>query len=113
MRKAVFDESSHPLGHEIAQEAASNLGRLGRALERALADLRAFDERRRAVEAASTADARADARARQALVKRAATALWHYVVQRESIGLRDTERMMRDYAVPADVRHRMGIVGGD
>lgn len=109
MRKAVFDESSHPLGHEIAQEAASNLGRLGRALERALADLRAFDERRRAVEAASTADARA----RQALVKRAATALWHYVVQRESIGLRDTERMMRDYAVPADVRHRMGIVGGD
>lgn len=109
MRKADFDKSSHPLGQEIAQEAASNLGRLGRALERALDDLRAFDSRR-ALEGGASA---VDRRARQALVKRAATALWHYVVQREAIGLRDADRMMRDYAVPADVRHRMGIVGGD
>jgi hypothetical protein len=89
------------LEYELAQEKASALGRLGRALEAALEALRAFD--------ASILEASAETRgARRALVADAGHALWLFVVQRESIGLRDTRQLMRDYRVPADVQGRMG-----
>ena len=91
------------LDYEIAQEKAATLGRLGRALEAALAALRAFDE--------ATQEPNAEARReRRALVMEAGHALWLFVVQREAMGLRDSRQLMRDYRVPADVQGRMGVL---
>jgi hypothetical protein len=93
------------LGHEIIQEQASALGRLGRGLEAALAELRAFDAAHPHPEPASEAERAA----RRALVAAAGEALWMFVVQREACGLRDARGLMRDYKVPAEVQERMGI----
>lgn len=85
-----------PLGvlqHEIAAEQASSLGRAARRLEAALAAL----------------DAGAEAE-RDRLAAEAGDALWHLVVQREAIGLRTTEQLMRDYRVPKAVYLRMGLL---
>jgi len=91
------------LEYELAQEKASALGRLGRALEAALEALRAFD--------ASIIEPRPETPCeRRALVAHAAHALWLFVVQREALGLRDARQIMRDYRVPADVQSRMGIL---
>jgi|SRR5581483_3375559 len=89
------------LDYEIAQEKASTLGRLGRALESALAKLAAFDD----ATPEKTADIK---RQRRGLVDAAGHALWLFVVQREALGLRDTRTLMRDYRVPAEVYNRMG-----
>jgi hypothetical protein len=89
---------------EIIQEQASALGRLGRGLEAALAALREFD-------AAALSPPSDEARAqRKALVAQAGHALWMFVVQRESCGLRDSRAVMRDYAVPPEVQVRMGLL---
>ena len=87
------------LEYEIAREKASSLGRLGRRLEAALATLRAFDAAHRAHRTGE----------RDALVSEAGTLLWHFIVQREACGLRDSARVMLDYGVPKDVRARMGV----
>jgi hypothetical protein len=92
-----------PLEYEIAQEKASTLGRMGRALEAALGALRDHD----AQPNAESAEAQA---ARRELVAQAGYVLWLFVVQRESIGLRNTRQLMRDYAVPAEVQVRMGML---
>ncbi len=92
------------LDHEIAQEKAIALGRLGRALERSLAALAAFDAQ--AHERLEAASERRAERAR--LVGDACTALWRFVVQREAVGLRDSRQIMRDYRVPPEVRGAMG-----
>ena len=84
---------------EIAQEKAASLGRLGRRLEAALTALSDFD-------GAHAEGRRRDER--EVLVARAAMALWHFVVQREACGLKDSARVMPDYRVPNDVRARMG-----
>jgi hypothetical protein len=98
------------LGHEILQEQASSLGRLGRGLEAALADLRAFDAAHPGVQGTSESAFPSGHRtARQALVSAAGNALWMFVVQREACGLRDSRSVMRDYKVPAEVQDRMGI----
>jgi hypothetical protein len=98
------------LDYEIVQEQASALGRMGRSLEAALAELQAFDAAHPDPEAASNPEASAGERAaRQALVSAAGEALWMFVVQREACGLRDSRTVMRDYKVPAEVQQRMGI----
>jgi hypothetical protein len=98
------------LGYEILQEQASALGRLGRGLEAALEDLRAFDAAHPRPNAASESEAPpAERAARSALVSAAGQALWMFVVQRESCGLRDSRTVMRDYKVPAEVQERMGV----
>jgi hypothetical protein len=91
------------LDYEVAQEQAAALGRAGRALEKALAALSEHDRN------GQTADA-----ARRELVAQAGDALWHFIIQRECCGLRDSRVVMRDYQVPQDVQNRMGIcrVGG-
>ena len=89
------------LDYEIAQEAASALGRHGRALEAALKDLAEFDAADRQAE-------KSDRTARAALVAAAAQALWHFIVQREACGLRDAGMVVRMYGVPAEVQHRIG-----
>jgi hypothetical protein len=90
------------LEYEIAQEMASALGRLGRTLEAALAELAAFD-------AAHQADGTPDRKTRAQLVAAAGHALWCFIVQRESCGLRDSRLVLRDYRVPAEVSDRMGV----
>jgi len=93
------------LEYEILQEQAATIGRLGRELQDALDALDAFDKR------ASSGKTAADRRDRQRarLVDDAAYALWHFVVQRECSGFRGTEQLLADYAVPAEVRAKMGV----
>ncbi len=97
------------LDYEIAHEQAAALGRLGRALEAALAALAAYDRRQveRGDESA-TVSRHSPSRAR--LVQDASRALWCLIIQREVVGLRDSKSVMRDYGVPAEVQNRMGIV---
>ena len=90
------------LDYEVAQEQASALGRMGRALEAALSALREFD--------AVHPRAEAPHGERRALVAKAGHALWMFVVQREACGLRDSRAIMREYKVPAEVQQCMGIV---
>ena len=90
------------LEDEFAQQKASALGRLGRALEAALAALDAGE--RHAAPAVERGEQRA------ALVAEASVALWHFVVQREACGLRDLRYVLRDYRVPAEVAARMGAI---
>jgi hypothetical protein len=96
------------LEDEFAQEKASALGRLGRALEAALATLAAFDAGER-----HDAPALERGELRAALVAEASVALWHFVVQREACGLRDLRYVLRDYRVPAEVAARMGGLSGE
>ena len=101
--KIWTDNPAAALDYEIAQEKASTLGRLGRALEAALAALAAFDAQPRELSAETR-------RERRELVAQAGHALWLFVVQREALGLRDQRQLMRDYRVPADVQSRMGVL---
>jgi hypothetical protein len=93
-----------PLEHELAQERASALGRLGRALESALAALAEHDV------AHPQAAAMEIRQQRAVLIERASVALWHFVVQREACGLRDIRYVLRDYRVPPEVAVRMGVL---
>ena len=105
-RKTMVEAAKKPvlaLDYEIAQEMASALGRLGHALEQSLQALAHFD----ADHPAETREPR-DRDTRRALVSAAGLALWNFVVQRESCGLRDSRQVMRDYRVPIEVQHRMG-----
>jgi len=86
------------LDYEIVQEQASALGRLGRALETALAALSVHE----------AAHPETDS-ARARLVQDASDALWLFMVQREACGLRDPKPVLRDYRVPIEVYLRMGI----
>jgi hypothetical protein len=93
------------LNYEIAQETAAALGRMGRALEQALAKLREFDADHPRSDAAASAR-----KERRTLVTEAGHALWMFVVQREACGLRDSRAVMRDYNVPGEVQRCMGMV---
>lgn len=92
------------LDAEIFEEKAATLGRLTRAFEAALADWRDA-ERAEAEAGANLFDRR-----RSRLLDTAADALWHFVVQREACGLRNTEAVLREYGVPAALRLRMGAI---
>lgn len=94
------------LEHEFAQEKASALGRLGRALEVALQALERFDAERR--DAPWPGEKQRETRA--ALAAEAGIALWQFVVQREACGLRDLRAVLRDYRVPGEVAARMGVL---
>lgn len=105
-----FNTPVEILGYEILQEKASSLGRLGRALEAALAALRAFDAAHPQSDRTSESElSPAEREARRALLSAAGQALWMFVVQREACGLREIRSVMRDYKVPAEVQERMGI----
>lgn len=96
------------LDYEIVQEQAAALGRIGRALEAALAALSSYDcahpERH---EGAARAPSAASARSR--LVQDASDALWCLIIQREACGLRDVQLVVREYGVPAEVQNQMGV----
>ncbi|MDB5470207.1 MAG: hypothetical protein JWR84_1767 [Caulobacter sp.] len=86
---SVSDRAHSALEAELAGESASALGRLGKAVEQALAALRE----------------QADDPGR---LKAAADAVWRYFVQREVMGLRDHRPAIRDYAIPRPVLLRLG-----
>ena len=115
------------LGCEIAQEQAAALGRLGRALEAALAALAQHDRAARERDGDATNRPSPTGPLRERLVREASDALWCFVVQREACGLRDQSlrdqnlrdqsfgdqrSIIRQYGVPAEVRNRMGAFGG-
>jgi uncharacterized protein DUF6665 len=93
------------LDYEIAQDRAAALGRMGRALEEALAKLREFDAGHPRSGLPTSAQ-----KERRTLVTEAGHALWMFVVQREACGLRDSRTVMRDYNVPGEVQRCMGVV---
>jgi hypothetical protein len=86
------------LEYELVQEQAAALGRMGRALEVALAKLRDFDTAYPRTDASAS-----ECQARRTLVTEAGKALWMFVVQREACGLRDSRTVLRDYDVPGEV----------
>jgi len=96
------------LDYEIAQEQAAALGRLGRALEAALAALSEYDGMLQSPSGGRFEPASA---IREGLLRDASDALWCFVVQREAIGLRDQKAVMREYRVPIEVQNRMGAFG--
>jgi hypothetical protein len=101
-RSSATRAPAHLLDDELAQEKAAALGRLGRALEAALAAMHDFD--------AAEAAAATPQRARRRLVAEAGQALWLFIVQREACGLRDARQVLRDYRVPPEVYERMGAM---
>jgi hypothetical protein len=100
-----------PLGYEIVQEQAAALGRLGRALEAALAALSRHDHAGTEGSNNSTNRPSPTGLLRERLVQEASDALWCFVVQREACGLGDQRSIIRQYGVPAEVRNRMGAFG--
>jgi hypothetical protein len=97
------------LGYEIAQEQAAALGRLGRALEAALAALAEHDGQQ--TQSGSRQEREPVGAMRERLLREAGYALWCFVVQREACGLRDQRVIMREYRVPLEVQNRMGAFG--
>ena len=93
------------LNYEVAQEKAVALGRMGRALEEALAKLEEFDTAHPRSGAPTSAQ-----QARRTLVMEAGYTLWMFMVQREACGLRDSRAVIRDYNVPGEVQQCMGAV---
>jgi len=88
------------LDYEIAQEQASALGRLGRALEAALEALADYEARHSQRGAEHTR-----------LLQAASHSLWCFIVQREACGMRDPRPVLSAYRVPAAVHNRMGAFG--
>lgn len=84
------------LHQEMLAEQASSLGHAGRMVESALARLREFDK------GAAMPESRSE------LVGKAAYAVWSLFVQRELIGLRRQEDVIRHYQVPREVLNRVG-----
>ena len=83
---------------ELVGESAISLGRAGSRLQQALDALAAHD-------AAGTTDAAA----RRELAEEAGEQAWEYVVLRGALGWHDELRALDAYAVPAEVRVRMGV----
>jgi hypothetical protein len=105
-RRKLNDTPAALLEHEFAQERASALGRLGRALEAALAALAEFD----AAHPRDGEPGAAERDLRSEKVAQASAALWQFMVQREACGLRDSRTVIRDYRVPPEVAARMGAL---
>lgn len=89
------------LTYELMQESAATLARLGKRLEGALQALAAHD--------GAHGDAARASADRDGLVGAAGEALWYYVIQREVMGLTETESVLRHLAVPREVRLRMRL----
>ena len=94
------------LEYELGQEQTATIGRLSGELRNALDALDTLDGR---ASSRKTAAGGSDPQ-RARLVDAAAYALWNFVVQRESSGFRWTDQVLKDYAVPAEVRAKMGAI---
>lgn len=85
-------EADAALRHEIVEEQATSLGRMGRKAEAALAALR---------------DHQGEGRAE--VLRAASDAVWCFLVQREVLGLRDRAAIVAQYEIPREVMARLGI----
>jgi hypothetical protein len=90
-RRLGVETGEAVLRHEIVEEQAASLGRMGRKAEAALAALRAHD-----------------GEGREAVLKAAADAVWCFLVQREVLGLRDRAVIVAQYEIPREVMNRIG-----
>lgn len=97
MASRSLQSGASALEHEIAQEKASTLARLGLELEAALAALAACPR--------SSTDA--ERKTRESLARHAGYALWRLVVHREACGLYSINYVLRAYGVPNEVYARM------
>jgi hypothetical protein len=79
------------LRHEMVEEQAAALGRVGRQAEAALVALRAHEGEGRAQ-----------------VLKAATDAVWCFLVQREILGLRDRAAIVAQYDIPREVMIRLG-----
>ena len=101
---------TNALDYQIAQEQAAALGRLGLALEAALAALASHDSAAAGKREACAPHGLRGSSARGKLIADASYALWCLIIQREVCGLRDQRQVARDYGVPGEVWNRMGVV---
>lgn len=85
------DTAEAALRHEIVEEQAAALGRMGRKAEAALATLKAHEGEGRAEVLSAAADA-----------------VWCFLVQREVMGLRDRAAVVAQYDIPREVMARLG-----
>lgn len=92
-RQTASEQAFDLLGHEIAGEMASALGRAGRQVELAIARLEALP------------DGSPD---RDMVLKAAAKAVHGYFIQRELCGMRRHDAAIRDYRIPRSVLARLG-----
>ncbi len=99
--RPVLGPAASALDAELLEEKAATLARLTRSFEKALAAWRE-------VERETAAGERPGENRRTRLFDEAADALWHFVVQREVCGLRNTEAVLREYGIPPALRMRMG-----
>lgn len=90
-KRLGVDTGEAVLRYELLEEQAAALGRLGRKVEVALADLRA----------AEPAD-------RPARLAAASEAVWCFFVQRDVMGLRDRAAIVAQYDIPREVLVRVG-----
>ena len=88
------ENGASALQRALAAETAVNLGRLGRAVERAMARLR---------EATPTSDA-----TKEDAEYACAEAVWFYFVQREACGLVQHDSVIESYAIPPSVLAKVG-----
>ena len=79
---------------ELKNERAIALGRAGKKIEVALAELQT------GVPGIAEAE----------LIDIAATAVWHYIISRESLGMYDHKEALKIYGVPDRVLARVGVV---
>jgi hypothetical protein len=87
-----------PIEQEIIGEMASSLGHAGRKAEAALAELRAS-------QSSEIAEASDD---RERLLRKAATAVHAYFIQRELCGFRRHDDIIREMGIPRSVLVRLG-----
>ena len=88
------ENGASALQRALAAEAAANLGRLGRAVERAMARL--------------TATADLPDTAKEDAEYACAEAVWLYFVQREACGLVRHDSVIESYAIPPSVLAKVG-----
>lgn len=92
-RNARYDPLAAAFDYEAAGEAAYSLGLAGKRVEAAMAALRGC--------------APGDG-VREARLKEAAVAVHHYFIQRELMGMRRHDAVIREYAIPPAVLARLG-----
>jgi hypothetical protein len=86
----VSKDAVSPLETELQSERAAALGAAGRKVETALAELARGDTEQR--------------------LDDAGTAVWHYMILRESLHMYDHEAAFAIYGVPARVLARVGVI---
>jgi hypothetical protein len=96
LKRPTSDGAEAAFQYEVAEEQAAALGRMGRKAEAALAALRDHD-------AQGLGEGRAE------VLKKAADAVWCFLVQREVMGLRDRAQIVADYQISREVMVRLGI----